>query len=287
MPRAICGPCLILLAAWAAPCQPAPSAEAFEAASVKAADAGARRELMEGGPGTGAPGQISYRSVSLSRLIQTAYGVKAYHVSGPDWMGTTRFDIVAKVPGGASKRQFGLMLQNLLAERFGLRIRHESRDLPGFELLAAKDGVKLKPASGRLNPDQVPEFGRGGRLVYWERNGHRGVYSLEKGLFRLVGLSQTAADLLTLCEQRIRLPGVDRTGLTGEYDYSFDMAPDIPAAAREPLGGAGEPSAGVAMEPGPDFAAAFQRQLGLKIEKKKIPVDVLVVERVNRAPVEN
>src|SRR5690349_9630749 len=99
----------------------AQSGPTFEAASVKPAEAqpgGTMRVMMSGGPGTPNPGQLTYTNVTLKNVIQNAYNVKGYQINGPKWLDSERFDIVAKVPHGASKEDFRVMLQNLLAERF-------------------------------------------------------------------------------------------------------------------------------------------------------------------------
>jgi uncharacterized protein (TIGR03435 family) len=267
---------------------------AFEAASVKPASP-ETREWLRGGPGTSDPGQVFYSGASLSRLILVAYGAKAYQLSGPAWMGTGKFDIVAKVPDGSSKQQVRLMLQNLLAERFDLKLHHESQDLMGYELQIGKDGHKLKPAGETFSQDDkaresvlllggidiMPPRKMEGTLIFWDRSLGRGTLKVSNGLFRSVGVSQTMENLVTLCEAQARLPIVVKTGLTGKFDYSFDYAPDRPTNQEQTA------PAGAAMDPGPDFLTAFQRQLGFKLEKKKVPIDVLIIDSADRVPVEN
>ena len=278
----------------AAGSQKAADLPAFDAVSVKPANP-ATREWMRGGPGTSDPGQLLFSGVSVSRLIVTAYGAKAYQVSGPAWMGVEKFDVVAKIPAGATRQQVGLMLQTLLVDRFGLQLHHESRDLLGYELQIAKDGHKLRPPAEivssadtaqesvllQAGSDRMPPRHFEGTLIYWERSRGWGILKLSNGLLRAVGVSQTLADVATRCEGQVHLPIVDKTGLTGRYDYSFDYAPDPPANQQE------ESAVGTAMDPGPDFATAFQKQLGFRLEKKRLPIDVLVIEHVDRTPVEN
>jgi uncharacterized protein (TIGR03435 family) len=273
---------------------PAADAPAFEAASVKASQPGTRA-YMRGGPGTSDPGQFWYSGASLRSLLMTAYSAKAYQISGPDWMGIDKFDIVAKVPAGSTKQQLNVMLQNLLAERFGVAVHRESRELLGYELRIAKEGLKLKPAGEPVSKDDkahegallqsgrdvMPPSHSEGLLLFWDRSLGYGNYRLPNNRGRTLGIAQSMAALVSLCEARAGLPVVDKTGLTGRYDYSFDYVADSPA--RQPDA---SPTA-TAMEPGEDFLTAFQRQLGLKLEKKRVPIDVLVIERANRAPVEN
>jgi uncharacterized protein (TIGR03435 family) len=261
----------------------------FEAASVKPAGLGTPQS-MRGGPGTGDPGQFTYSGAPMSRLLMVAYSVKAYQLFGPEWMTTGKFDIVAKVPAGATRQQLNLMLRNLLAERFGLEVHHESRELTGYELTISKEGLKLKPVPEIASSDAAGLKARldallpgknEGMPVFWDRSTGIGNIKLTNGLARSVGVAQPMATLVTQCENRSGLPIVDKTGLTGRYDYSFDYAPDPPANQPDAAATA------TAMDPGADFVSAFQKQLGLKLEKKKVPIDVLVIDRVNRVPVEN
>jgi uncharacterized protein (TIGR03435 family) len=250
---------------------------------------------MLGGPGTSAPGQISFSGASLKGLILAAYGVKAYQLSAPAWMATERFDIVAKAPEGTTRAQVRSMLQRLLAERFGLQLHHESQELPGYELQIAKEGLKLKPPAAIVSQadkaqesvllqgatDRMPPRISEGKAIYWDRSLGYGILLLPSGLFRAVGVSQTMAEIVTLCELRSQISIVDKTGLTVRYDYSFDYAPDPPANPQDAA------SIPTATDPGPDFVTAFQKQLGFKLEKKKLPFDVLVVDRADKVPVEN
>src|SRR5579863_9583054 len=113
----------------------------FEAASVKrTAD---RWSPLRGGPGTSSPGQLS-GVATLKVLVMRAYGLKDYQVSGPAWMDSERYEIAAKIPAGATRSQVSLMLQGLLADRFGLAIHRETRELPIFALLVGKNGPKLR-----------------------------------------------------------------------------------------------------------------------------------------------
>src|SRR5271157_2159969 len=138
--RTVLGACLALAAACAfAQNPPAP---AFEAASVKpSAPMGMGRMRISMG---GDPGRLNYSGVSLRDIIRQAYQLKDYQITGPEWLNTERFDIVAKLPDGAPESQKPLMLQALLAERFKLTVHREKKDLPAYALVVAKGGSKLK-----------------------------------------------------------------------------------------------------------------------------------------------
>ena len=141
MSRAIVG---MVLAAWlgslahaqsAANAKPAEVKLEFEVASVKPsalpAGNGVLRPGPKGGPGSGDPGRVTYTFSTIRDLMVDAYSVKRSQISGgPNWLDSERFDIVAKVPGGATKEQVKVMLQNLLAERFKLTLRSENKEPP-------------------------------------------------------------------------------------------------------------------------------------------------------------
>jgi uncharacterized protein (TIGR03435 family) len=113
---------------------------------------------MNGGPGTGDPDRITCTNIMLRRVLLTAYEVRNYQIAGPDWLDSLRFDITAKVPDGATKEQFQSMLRNLLAARFKMTVHRESKELPIYALLTAKNGPKVKASvddgSGGNQPDE-------------------------------------------------------------------------------------------------------------------------------------
>jgi uncharacterized protein (TIGR03435 family) len=125
----------------------------FEVASVKKAEppqfgGPGRGQVVafgrRGGPGTADPGQITWSGASLKVLLTEAYDVKPYQVSGPAWLDTERYDIVAKVPAGTTKEQVKVMWQNLLADRFGVTLHRVSKVFPVDEMVPAKGGAKVK-----------------------------------------------------------------------------------------------------------------------------------------------
>ena len=128
----------------------------FEAASIKPAapmTPGRMMIGMRGGPGTPSPGQMTFNNVSLAQIMQRAYDVKSYQLSGPDWMSSARFDISAKVPAGTTKAQSKVMLQNLLADRFKLVLHHSTKESSIYALLVAKGGPKLKESTKESTED--------------------------------------------------------------------------------------------------------------------------------------
>jgi uncharacterized protein (TIGR03435 family) len=167
MKRAIPTAVLLIFAAIAALGQAAPSRPSsppdspsatptFEVAVIHPAEPpGPNRRIrigISGGPGSNDPTRVTAEGVSMTELLMRAYDVKRYQLSGPSWMETERFSISAKVPEGATKEQFILMLQNLLAERFKMAVHHEQKEMPVFELQVGKGGSKLKESAADIAP---------------------------------------------------------------------------------------------------------------------------------------
>lgn len=142
--------CFVVAAAGQTPTAPAP---AFEVASVKNAEQPERSPifcLVPCSPGerlTVTGTRVDIRWMSLRKLIFTAFRIKQYQLTGPEWMESQRFDIAAKIPAGASPDQVPEMLQTLLAERFKLTVHHETRDTPVLALVVGKNGPHLEPAA--------------------------------------------------------------------------------------------------------------------------------------------
>jgi len=238
-------------------------------------------------------------------LITAAYGLtpaQANLIFGPPSLDKGGYDIVAKIPAGATAEQFYPMLRNLLAERFGLAVHWEQRDLPSYDLVVAKGGSKLRepekpPGGAQQQPGQpVAPLGQ----LPTDKDGWPvfppGIPRINLLMRRGIATAhvsarmQTVADLLRMLGSRIDRPVVDKTGLTGAYDFTLDFAP--PATMVNPPAGP-EPSPGQAgaldsvSEPAPDLFAALESQLGLKLVSTKSPVKVLVVDKVNDKPTEN
>ena len=140
--------------ACAASAQNAAGPLSFEAASLKPANQDRDLGPLRGGPGTSSPGQL-HGAASLKTLLMRAYRLKDYQIGGPAWMDSERYEIAAKIPGGATRRE-ALMLQSLLAQRFGLTVHRENRELAMYALEVAKAGPKLKvSATDGAGPDSA------------------------------------------------------------------------------------------------------------------------------------
>lgn len=267
-------------------------APTFDAVSVKPSpppDGRGRRVAMIGGPGTPTPGRINYENVGLGAIIGEAYNVKGYQISGPDWFQSERYNVIATVPLGITKDQFRVMLQNLLADRFKLTLHKETRELPIYTLSVAKNGPKLKKAV----PDPPPDASDGADVA--GRPGGRaggGNMKLDTEGYPVLGPGMSMAMmndrarlankghmqvLVNLLSGQTGRPVVDATGLTEEYQFALYWIPQPPGA---------DPS--MAEDPkGPDLFAALQEQMGLKLEPKKGPIEVLVIDHAERVPTEN
>jgi uncharacterized protein (TIGR03435 family) len=266
-------------------------APAFEAASVKPS-ASPSRGGMRGGPGTADPGRIAYTNVTLRAVLLRAYGVKTYQLAGPDWLGSARYDILAMLPPGASREQFESMLQNLLAERFHLSLHRENREVDGYELVPGKSGPKLKtareadsgpPAAEPASPPRTdangfPVLDRPG-LAIMEGTKGKAVISY------LTARAQSLSALVDVLGNEFRLPIADRTGLTGKFDFTLEFAPQPPGALTAPSTVETLPAA--ADDSAPNLVTAVQQQLGLKLNPRKVRLEVLVIDRADRVPVEN
>jgi uncharacterized protein (TIGR03435 family) len=218
----------------------------------------------------------------------TAYDVKNYQINGPAWLDTERYDIVAKVPPGSTKEQVNVMWQNLLAERFGVKLHHEPKEFQVEELVIARDGPKLKETVQDLTaplPPGPPQRDKSGELsspgmvttIMFSANGPNA---------RTVGRAQPLSQLTAMMTNQLRRPVLDKTGLNGKYDFKLEYTIDLsgfplPPGAPEPARAAG------ASDPGPDLAAVVQQQLGLRLVAGKANIDVLVIDKAEKVPTAN
>jgi uncharacterized protein (TIGR03435 family) len=196
-------------------------------------------------------GRLSMRNVSLKRCILQAYDLKEYQLLVPDWLGTVAFDIEAKPPAATNNEgQFRQMLQALLADRFKLTVHRESKMLAAYELVAAKNGPKLQAAPNDGNS---------------HTNSSRGHMTAQH-----VSMAELADKLARLVDKAV----VDSTQLMGVYDFKLEWTPDSDDQKTDAA-------------PGPSIFTALQEQLGLKLQPKKLPIEMLVVDHIERTPTEN
>ena len=303
--RVLVGTIAAVLACGRAFGQSADPMTTFEVASIKPSAPPTGRGMMvggNGGPGTKDPTRINYVNMTLSGLVTLAYDLKRYQYTAPSWMETERFDITAKIPAGATREQFREMMQNLLKERFKLEVHREPKEMSGFQLLVAKNGPKFQEAVEEPEPkDSGPDGGgrRGdgpfpkptmdkeGFPVLPAGRGQMTIMMNGKARMRFSG--QTMEQFAGVIGNQISQPVVDATGLKGKFDFEFYWVSDrgLGGAPRPPSGEGGPPVASNPEETGPTIYAALQEQLGLRLESKKVPVSMLVVDRCEKAPTEN
>ena len=259
---------LVSGAAWGQPSE----ALSFEVASVKPippAEAPAWRRPVVG------PDRIEFHNVTLWYCVSYAYRMKSYQMSGPEWLRHARYDIVAKGPQGTRREDLPQMMQGLLRERFKLQAHQETREIPVLVLTVGKDGPKLKDAAAESGD------GQGGAQV--------GMSTSETGGERLEIKGGGMATLVNTLTGLLGRPVVDKTGLTGRYDFALEFSRSETAGPNA-TGGFNEPPPlpppPPGAEPGLSIYTSIQ-QLGLKFVPQKMPMTVLVVDGADRVPVEN
>lgn len=260
-------------------------AQSFEAASIKLAAPMEGGRIMigaRGGPGTDDPGEMRFFNSSIGDLIQNAYDVKDFQVTGPSWLGTVRFDVIAKVPAGTTKEASRIMMQHLLADRFKLVLHRSTKESSIYALVVAKGGPKMKEAT-------TPEATTPGRV-----RGGMTMMVAPGGRMRMAAEGTTMAKLVDALGLQVDRPIVDMTGLTGTYDVTLEFAPDpaILQAKMAAMGVPPPPPGGVSPrlpDDGPlaTIFTALPEQLGLRLESRKGPVEVLVIDSVEKMPTEN
>jgi uncharacterized protein (TIGR03435 family) len=287
-----------LVAASAVAEQTAVTEPAFDVVSVKASppyEPGVgRRVSARGGPGSGDPTTFTCENCSLASLISIAYGVPHYRLSAPDWMPASGYIFTAKVPVGVTRAQFAVMLQNALAERFKLAVHHEQREVQMYDLVVAKGGLKLKKAAEEPPPAEAPaDAAKKAPMgpVKLAADGYPALsggstMAMMNGRARVRYTRQTMEWFAAILSGQVGQPVTDATKLTGNYEFELYWQ----SGGRTRTATANDPNAPlVAGDPdaGPTIFEALPSQLGLKLEQKKGPVDILVVEHAEKTPTEN
>jgi uncharacterized protein (TIGR03435 family) len=246
--------------------------------------------------------QVRVTALNLKDYIGAAYKVKLYQIQGPDWLGGERFDISAKLPAGATESQVPDMLKALLADRFKMKSHTETKDFPVYALSVAKGGLKMKESAVDPNaevgdPGESPKpkpaanvSGSGGRGGVHIEYGGGSFFTMADQKFIARKLPMASfAELLARFEDK---PVVDLTGLKGSYDFDLEFTPEdyMAMLIRSAI------AAGVTMPPealralsgssGDSLLNALEK-LGLKLETRKAPLEVLVIDHMEKAPTEN
>jgi len=299
---------------------------AFEVASIRSAAQITSEMITSGKLHVGMKidaGRVDIGFMSLRDLITMAYEVKPFQVTGPEWMAAQRFDILAKMPEGATKEQVPAMLRTLLEERFKLVAHRDNREQPVYSLEVAKSGPKFKEAPA---PDAAPPkpegkadmvIGAGDQQVRINQTGGgpggaqmtmstaatgttkvsvgaNGQMHMEMERMTMATLAQTLTPMLDR-------PVVDHTDLKGAFTIALDLSmQDMMQMARlagvapagafppggAPAGPGGAPGVGASDPSGGSIFLSVQ-QLGLRLEKQKAPIETVVVDSAEKNPTEN
>jgi uncharacterized protein (TIGR03435 family) len=268
---------ILAMGAWAVFAQPTVR-PLFEAASIKPSFS---RSVQNVRP---LPGRLT-ADATLQILTQYAFGVQSFQVVGASaWMQSDRYQIEATTNGNTDRNRMFLMLQSLLQDRFRLMTHRETKDLPVYDLIAAKGGLKLPPpeegACVESAADASPEWAGGRMAAPGEVPPARalcGSASLTLGPTgaRMQGGRVAMPELVRRLSLILDRSVVDKTGFTGLFDLQLGFVPDDTTPAIPP------PPPGTDM-PGPSLAQALRQQLGLQLESAKGPVEVIVVDHAER-----
>jgi uncharacterized protein (TIGR03435 family) len=226
-------------------------AQVFEVASVRPTKDRSDESMVVN------PGGIIYARVTLHNCIEAAYGVKPYQVSGPDWLDSDRFDITARALGAHSREEVMVMLRGLLADRFKLALHREKKELPVYALMPGKNGPKVHASQSDGDFSMGPAGGGIG--------------------FQKVSMTDFASLFLSRLPM-IGRPVLDKTGLTGKYDFTLSLTDR-----------AGGDAAGIkraAAEEGFSLFVYALDQIGLRLEAQKAEIETLVIDHAEK-PSEN
>jgi bla regulator protein BlaR1 len=245
---------------------------AFEVASIRVNHSGDLRVAV-----LFQSGRFVARTATVNLIVAVAYNVHPYQISGgPSWVSSERYDIQAKEPDEVAeelrklppergRERQSLLLRSLLAERFKLKVSRRSEELPVYALVVAKSGPKLQPTP----PDEKgPDIRMG------------------PGQLTCRGLGMPT--LATVLSNQLSRTVLDQTGLKGNFDFTVEWSRDqtLSGMSRQTAPGVAGPDAAPLDSSGPSFFTAVQEQLGLKLEPTKGPVEVIVIDHIER-PSEN
>jgi bla regulator protein BlaR1 len=258
------------------------TAPVYEVASIKPNKSGERMVRM-----MGRPDGFTGTNMTLQMLIRNAYGVEDNQISGgPSWLGSEKYDMEAKMDSSVADELRKLsedqrtlerrrMLQALLADRFKLTLHRESKELPVYALVIAKNGPKLQEAKPG---DTYPNGIKGPDGV-----GSAGFMRMGRG--ELTGQGLPMGSVVRLLTQQLGRTVLDKTGLAGKYDLTLKWTPDEseapmlkgPEGGPQGMGGTASPDSS-----GPSIFTAIQEQLGLKLESQKGPVEIIVIDHAEK-----
>ncbi len=282
-----------LIATAAAFAQPDPKALEFEVASIRPAPLDVQSVHI----GVRVDGsQVHIAGYSLKDYIRIAYRVKDYQVEGPDWIASERYNVDAKLPAGGTRDQVNDMLQSLLRDRFKVEFHRTKKEFPVYGLVVVKGGVKMKEsavdsataAALAKPPDDVSASGSAAGIFVAVGPGASYSFADNKIAAQKLSMSRFADILARFVDK----PVVDMTNLAGYYDFTLNLTDDDYRAMliRSAI------TAGVDLPPQvlqmaakdvPESLAASLQGVGLKLDNRKAPLDVIVVDRAEKSPSDN
>jgi len=245
------GPAIVLSQTQTAP----PSPPAFDVASIRASQAngGGRGNPFRRDNLKVTPDSVIIRNTGLKSIIAWAYAAKDFQVSGPEWLETQRFDIVAKAAGESTEDQLRVMMETLLADRFKVALHRTTKETQAYVVVIGKGGPKLVESKTDGESDVQPDQSR----------------------MQVTILRTPLSQLTDMLYMVLRTPVVDETGLKGKYDLTINMAKYVSMAsdgAPDPIG---------------IVQTALQEEMGLKLESRKVALDMLIVDHAEKSAGEN
>jgi uncharacterized protein (TIGR03435 family) len=213
----------------------------------------------------------------MASLLVEAFHIQGHAIVGPDWLPLSsgpRYEIVARVPAGANRADVPLMLQRLITERFGLKFHREQKEMPGYGLVTARNGPKLKPSAD--SPAFIP--GRDG-FPDLPEGVAPGVIKVDSvgSVRRFAAGAMSTAQFADYLAGQSDYPVIDLTELRGKYDILLYYSRPVPMSTNSPA----PPDNGL------DLLSAVREQLGLELQSRKVRVDLLVVDHIEQTPSAN
>lgn len=233
--------------------QAAETSPAFDVASVKVSQAPVTGQRVRSDVLTLSPAGVTMMNTRLKSVVQWAYHLQTVQISGPGWLDSNRYDIIAKVSAPAPADRLRRMMQTLLAQRFKLAVHTEMREMPAYVFTVAKGGHKMRPSEGDGEMAVKP-------------NANRMITSFTH---------VTVAQLGDILSSPLHAVVVDRTGLEGAWDFDLDSSTFTmiqPAGIDDAVN---------------ILIQVVNEQLGIKVEQKKAPAELLIVDHAEKVPVEN
>ena len=253
---------------------------------------------------------VDVSAMSLSELLRYVYKVKSFQISGPDWLNVERYNIHAKMPPGSTRDQVPEMIGALLGERFKMTLHRSTTEQQVYALVVAKEGPKLKesvmndtaapgtsgpaaplaatPSDGSAQVRAMATSDASGTVSASSVNGDMKMLPRENGM-TLRMTKMNASGMVEVLGRFVDKPVIDQTGLTGRYDLDVDVGFEdmLKLAAAAGVNVPIQRPTGSASEPGGSSVFTAIQQFGLKLEGRKAPIELLIIDHVEKTPTEN